>query len=85
MTGGFPKAGEELNFHSFRHTFMDGVLNGCNDELLKDALVGHAVRETGRNYGTGYWLKKLNGAVRSVEFEGLFCRPSPGFRGRNPA
>ncbi len=64
---------------------MDGVLNGCNDELLKDALVGHARKGTGRNYGTGYWLKKLNGAVRSVEFEGLVLPPVTWLPRKKPA
>ena len=58
-------------FHSFRHTFMDGLRNNDVDKEMIKALVGHAATDVTDRYGDGYWLKSLNTAVQKMNYPGL--------------
>jgi len=67
--GGFDKL---KVFHSFRHTFKDGLREGGVQEEVSDALTGHAPTTEGRKYGgNGYPLKRLKEGVEKLCYPGL--------------
>jgi integrase len=67
--GGFDKL---KVFHSFRHTFKDGLREGGVQEEVSDALTGHAPTTEGRKYGgNGYPLKRLKEGIEKLCYPGL--------------
>lgn len=67
--GGFDKL---KVFHSFRHTFKDGLREGGVHEEVSDALTGHAPTTEGRKYGgNAYPLKRLKEGIEKLSYPGL--------------
>ena len=61
----------KLNFHSFRHTFRDGLREaGLPVEVVK-ALGGWANSEVHEGYGKGYEVATLQAAIDKVEYREL--------------
>jgi integrase len=67
-------------FHSFRHSFKDGLRAAAVSEDINDALNGHSGGGVGRTYGAKdnerrFGLKRLAEAVSSARFAGLSLPP----------
>lgn len=67
---------EKLNFHSFRHTFVNALKQGMVDKLVVAELAGHSNKsETFGRYGKPYELRIKLEALKildySIEFEHL--------------
>lgn len=60
-----------LTFHSFRHGFKDAMRDAGLEEAIQNRIIGHEDRHIGSQYGAGYRLEKLKGAIDRVEFRGL--------------
>lgn len=59
-------------FHSFRHSFKDGLREGGVQEEVSDALTGHAPVTEGRKYGSNaYPLKRLKEGIEQLTYPGL--------------
>lgn len=61
----------KLVFHSFRHTFIDGLRAGRVDKTVRAALVGHENGDVEGLYGDGYPPTVLQEAVGAVRYSGL--------------
>ena len=60
-------------FHSFRHTFRDACREAGLDEEIADALMGHAGGgRMGRRYGSSFSVRRLQAAVRQIEYPGVY-------------
>lgn len=59
------------SFYSLRHTFKDIAVLHDVPEDIRESLMGHSNNKTGRNYGSGQFLEKLNLCIQSLNF-GLF-------------
>jgi integrase len=61
---------DKLCFHSFRHTFKDGLNETGASEEVKDEICGWSrSKKTGRRYGTGLSADRLKSFVDQVAFE----------------
>ena len=58
-------------FHSFRHTFEDACRECDVSKEVMDALQGHGERGMSARYGKGHTLRKLNEAMRRIEYRDL--------------
>lgn len=59
-------------FHSFRNNFRDACREAGIDEEVSDALMGHSGEgKTGRTYGKGFSVQRLNKAMRLIDYPGL--------------
>ncbi|HEY4265233.1 MAG TPA: site-specific integrase [Micropepsaceae bacterium] len=63
-------------FHSFRHSFKDGLRAAGVGEDINDALTGHSNASVGRSYGAKdsvrrFGLNRLAAAVAGVTYEGV--------------
>lgn len=61
----------KLVFHSFRHTFIDGLRAAGVEKTLRGALVGHETDDVEEVYGDGYPPAVLQRAVDDVSYAGL--------------
>lgn len=57
-----------LCFHSFRHTFIDGMRNVGVERAVIMRLTGHAPPDVHGNYGHGYSLSTLHQAIEKLSF-----------------
>jgi len=60
-----------VKFHSLRHNVEDALRNANERKEIRDAIQGHGEVGVSREYGTGYYVKTLNGAVQKIKYEGL--------------
>jgi integrase len=60
-----------VKFHSLRHNVEDALRNADVRKEVRDAIQGHGENGVSREYGTGYYLKTLNEAVRKIRYDGL--------------
>ncbi len=61
----------KLVFHSFRHSFTDGLRSARIEESIAKVLLGHSDGSVTSRYGAGYAMRILNEAISSVEFKDL--------------
>lgn len=61
-------AGKGLVFHSFRHTFVDGMRNAGIDEATQKALGGWKAKDVHAQYGRGPGIRRLKQQIDNVRF-----------------
>lgn len=60
---------EKLNFHSFRHTFVNALKQGMVDKQIVIELAGHSSRgETFERYGKPYELRTKLDAMQCLDY-----------------
>jgi integrase len=52
--------------HSWRHRFKDLCRDAGIEKAVAEALMGHAARDVGDRYGSGYSLKTLAQAIEKI-------------------
>jgi hypothetical protein len=57
---------KRLTAYSTRHTLKDKLRNAMVAPDLQDAIMGHSKGQTSEGYGDGYWLSRLDEALRLV-------------------
>jgi len=61
---------EKLNFHSFRHTFINALKQQMVDKMIVGELAGHSDKsETFGRYGKPYELKLKLGAIKQLQYQ----------------
>ena len=58
-------------FHSFRHSFEDACRDSDVSKEIMDALQGHGEQGMSKRYGRGYFLRKLDEAMKKVRYRDL--------------
>lgn len=58
-------------FHSFRHSFEDACRDSDIPKEIMDALQGHGQEGMSERYGRGYYLKKLDEAMKRLQYRDL--------------
>ncbi len=58
-------------FHSFRHSFEDACRDSDISKEIMDALQGHGQEGMSERYGRGYYLKKLDEAMKRLQYRDL--------------
>jgi len=58
-------------FHCFRHTFKDACREAEIPEEIHDSLTGHVGGGVGRQYGSGFSIKRLASEMSKVTYPGL--------------
>ncbi len=66
---------ERLNFHSFRHTFADALINCRQGRDMRKSLFGHAPSDVLDTYGDGHSTSELNYAIQLIRYSGLVLPP----------
>lgn len=61
----------KLVFHSFRHSFTDGLRSARIEEPIAKVLLGHSDGSVTSRYGSGYAIGILNEAISAVKFKDL--------------
>jgi len=66
-------------FHSFRHTFKNGLKNAGVEKTMRDDLCGHADNSAGAGYEHGQSVEAIKEAIEKLRSDGFELRlPFPG-------
>lgn len=60
-----------INFHSFRHTFIDGLRNGLVGRDVIKAIVGHANADVTDGYGHGVSVRIMHSEIHKLSYPKL--------------
>jgi integrase len=74
---------DKTSFHSFRHTFIDGLRNTEVHKEVRQALVGHLDKQTAHdNYGSAIGLQRLYEGIVKLDYKNvplILCNEKGGF------
>jgi len=60
-----------VRFHSLRHNVEDALRNAHVLKEVRDAIQGHGENGVSAEYGSGYYLATLDGALQKIDYPGV--------------
>ena len=60
-----------VRFHSLRHNVEDALRNSYVMKEVRDAIQGHGENGVSAEYGSGYYLATLDGALQKIAYNGV--------------